>query len=128
MLTIRLRKMQFFARHGVFDFERTNGGMFTVSVVMQLNSAAACCSDRLEDTVNYAKVYDLVKTEMEQPSNLIEHVAGRIVQALFREFPLISRCRVRVRKNHPPIEGAQMAGAEAELEASREDFDRNFRL
>lgn len=127
MLTIHLKNMQFFGRHGVFDFERTNGGKFAVSITMQLYSAAVCRSDRIEDTVNYALVYDLVGKEMMQPSNLVEHVAGRISRVLFSEFPEIAACTVRVSKVKPPIQGAEMAGADAELSLTREEYEELFK-
>jgi dihydroneopterin aldolase len=42
---------------------------------------------------------------MTQRSRLIEHVAGRIVQALRSELPLAQRVEVRVTKFAPPIDG-----------------------
>ena len=59
----------------------------------------------LEDTVNYARIYDIVKAEMEIPSDLLEHVAGRIQRAIVAEFPEFERFSVRVSKRNPPVEG-----------------------
>lgn len=71
-------------------------------------------SDCVDDTVNYAELCALVKREMAVPSQLVEHVAGRIVQSVFTQFPQSSAVDVRVTKENPPM-GADCAGAGVEL-------------
>jgi dihydroneopterin aldolase len=39
------------------------------------------------------------------PSNLIEHVAGRILARLRRDFPLILTLEIRLAKRNPPFGG-----------------------
>jgi dihydroneopterin aldolase len=46
-----------------------------------------------------------VKEEMATPSNLLEHVAGRIVQRLKQTFPAIDKVEIRLAKNNPPVSG-----------------------
>ncbi|MDR2801656.1 MAG: dihydroneopterin aldolase, partial [Prevotellaceae bacterium] len=62
-------------------------------------------SDNLDDTINYQRLYDIVKREMQRPSNLMEHVAGRILQALSEEFNAIAHATVTIRKRNPPLGG-----------------------
>ena len=50
-------------------------------------------------------IYDIVKKEMAKPSNLLEHVAGRIVKAIAAEFPQLVRFSVTVSKRRPPVDG-----------------------
>ncbi len=71
-------------------------------------------SDCVDDTVNYAELCALVKREMAVPSQLVEHVAGRIAQSVFTQFPQSSAVDVRVTKENPPM-GADCAGAGVEL-------------
>ena len=59
-------------------------------------------TDRLEGTVSYADLYESIKTEMDIPSKLLEHVAGRILQRLFDDFSSISRIRLTLTKENPP--------------------------
>lgn len=118
-LCIKLRKMKFFAYHGVFPKEREKGGTYTVTLELQLSSHKAAESDVLADTVNYADVYSVVKQVMLTPSNLIEHVAARIAQAIFEEFPLVSGVTVKLTKDNPPIIGANLKGGAVELKAKR---------
>lgn len=104
-IEIELKSMKFYAFHGVAPQERTVGNRFVVDVWLTADVGQATESDRLEDTVNYAEVYDVVKKEMEQPSQLLEAVAGRIVRALRGRFPRILQAKVKVAKRNPPFGG-----------------------
>ena len=96
--------MAFFGRHGVFPAERELGARFTVDVELEADLAAAGTSDRLDQTVNYAKAYELVKDVVEgEPCHLLEAVAERIAARLL-ELPRVERATVRVHKR-PPLEG-----------------------
>ena len=68
----------------------------------------------VEVTLNYAELYEVVKCEMMKPSDLLEHVAGRIGQAVFDTFPQILSLQVSITKLNPPM-GADCDGAGVEL-------------
>jgi dihydroneopterin aldolase len=102
---IELKNMVFHARHGVLEQEKTVGNTFTVSLRLYLNLSAAAQSDHLEDTLNYAEVFEIVKKEMAVPSNLLEHAANRIIQAVKQAFPQIEKIRIRLAKMRPPVCG-----------------------
>ena len=113
--TIRLRRMAFYAYHGVLPQERTVGGEYWVDLTLYPDDiGAAVQDDRLDGTVNYAEAYEIVRREMAQPSALLEHVGGRIAQALFAAFPALLRIEVEVCKANPPI-GAACEGASVKL-------------
>lgn len=97
--------MKFHAYHGCLDFEKRDGNTFLVNLILELNTEKAEISDKLEDTLNYQEVYDLVKREMEIPSNLIEHAARRIFDALIENFPQILHLNLRLSKLNPPLGG-----------------------
>ena len=103
---IELEGMRFWARHGCLESERSNGNLFLVDFRGELDLSKAALSDRLEDTVNYGMIYELVKDEMEVPSDLLEHVAGRIMLRIEERFPEFERFSVRVSKRRPPVSGA----------------------
>ena len=67
-------------------------------------------SDDVADTLNYAQLLEIVKKEMAVPSNLLEHVAGRIGRTVFDEFPKVKSIDLTVTKLNPPM-GADCAGA-----------------
>jgi dihydroneopterin aldolase len=97
--------MEFFAHHGCFDEERTTGAYFEVDVDVHANLQQAAATDNLNDTLNYQSIYDIVQKEMQQPSNLLEHVAGRILRALSEHCKTIDSATVTVRKRNPPLGG-----------------------
>lgn len=102
---IELDSMNFYAFHGVAPQERTVGNTFIVDLLLTADVEAATVSDNLDDTINYAEVYAVVKQEMDRPSLLLEAVAGRIVAALHKEFFRIMKVRVKVAKLNPPFGG-----------------------
>ncbi|MFV0391984.1 MAG: dihydroneopterin aldolase [Paludibacteraceae bacterium] len=103
MAFITLHHMKFHAYHGCLDFEKRDGNTFLVSVKMELDTCLSEKTDKLEHTVNYQEVYDVVKREMEIPSNLIEHVGRRIHDSIQTEFPQISAIEVDLKKMSPPL-------------------------
>ena len=111
---IRLEKLRFRAFHGVLPQERTVGGDFLVTLRIGYPWQRAMDSDDVGDTLNYAAVYQLVSGEMAVPSQLLEHVAGRIVKALQQQFPAITSVDLWLTKVTPPM-GADGEGAGVEL-------------
>ena len=115
---IRIEKLRIRAFHGVLPQERQVGGDFTVTLRIGYPWQASMDSDAVADTLDYAAAYRLVRCEMAVPSQLLEHVAGRIVQALLRQFPVISSIDLWLTKVTPPM-GADCDGAGVELHWGR---------
>lgn len=103
---IELKEIAFHAYHGVLEQERMVGNTYTVQIKLFLDLTKAMESDKIEDTVNYAKVYEVIKKEMEIPSSLLEHIAGRIIGSLKKEFPQIKVIDIRLAKKNPPMGAA----------------------
>jgi len=103
--TIELNAMKFYAYHGISRQETKVGNYFMVDIAYACPSEKACMSDDLNDTISYADVYDVVKTEMECPSKLLEHLTARISKALKSAFPQLSYLKIRVSKMNPPLGG-----------------------
>ena len=102
---IELDGMEFHAYHGCLESERREGNTFMVDFRGELDLRKSSESDNLEDTVNYGEIYDIVKAEMETASNLLEHVAGRILRSVSSKFPEFMNFTVRVSKKNPPVDG-----------------------
>ena len=111
---ILLRDLRFHAFHGVLPQERLVGGNFVVDLRVGYPLAQAMTSDRVDDTLNYASLYALVEREMQQPSSLLEHVAGRIAQAIAKTFPEALSIDLTLTKQNPPM-GADCDGAGIEM-------------
>ncbi|MCP9612729.1 dihydroneopterin aldolase [Coprobacter tertius] len=102
---IELENIKFYAYHGVSETERKVGNNYEVYLKVNLSLEKAAITDNLEDTVNYALLYDCIKKEMMIPSNLLEHVAGRIITAICKKHPVIWGGSIKISKIKPPISG-----------------------
>lgn len=111
---ISLDAMRFHAYHGVLSQERITGNDYVVNLRIKYDFSLAMTSDDVNDTLNYAEVYQVVEQEMSVPSNLLERVAGRIGDRLFRRFPAIEELQLKVIKQNPPM-GADCEGAGVEV-------------
>ena len=111
---IRLRQVRFHAFHGVMPQERQVGADFLLDLRVGYPLEQAMQSDEVADTLNYAVLYDLVAREMQQPSQLLEHVAGRIAASIGQAFPQVTSIDLELTKLNPPM-GADCEGASVEI-------------
>lgn len=103
--TIEIENMEFYSNHGCYREEKVVGNHFIVNLKMETSNSVAIKSDSIKDALNYQVAYEIVKDEMRQPSHLLEHVAGRILDKLFISLPLIESASVKVSKLNPPMGG-----------------------
>ena len=90
--------------HGVFDFERRDGQVFKVDLVLGLDAAPAARSDDLQDTVNYGSLVTAVKKAVEtDPVNLIETLTQRIADVCLTDSR-VQWTEVTVHKPDAPID------------------------
>ena len=100
---IRLGGMSFYGYHGVTAAEKETGRMFEVDCEIEVDLAEAAHSDRLEDTVDYSKIYEVIRKTLEDRAfSLLEAIAGELATKLLDNFP-IYRVTLKVRKMSPPI-------------------------
>ena len=116
--TIFLKDIRCYAYHGVAPQENLIGNEYVIDLKLKVDISKAAQTDEVADTVNYAEVHNVIKTEMAIPSKLLEHAGGRIVQKLFETFPDIEEVELRLSKRNPPM-GADIDDAGIELYCSR---------
>ncbi len=102
---IQIENMEFYSFHGHFKEERIVGNKFIVDLTIETDMKKPAESDNLKDAVNYQRVYDIVKQQMEMKSHLLEHIAGRILDAVYAEMEGITKATVKVSKMNPPMGG-----------------------
>lgn len=102
---IELEGMEFHAYHGCLEKERREGNTFIVDFHAETELEKAVKTDELGKTIDYGRVYDIVAGQMAIPSNLLENVAGRILDAIRKEFKEILFLKIRVSKKNPPVNG-----------------------
>lgn len=118
---IFLDQLKFYAFHGVGAQETLVGNEFTVDLRLKVDISRAAQTDEVNDTVSYADVFEAVKAEMNIPSKLLEHVAGRIVKRLFQDFKTIESIELKLAKRNPPM-GADLLSAGVVLQYERGDL------
>ena len=103
---IRIKNATFYAYHGALVEEQNLGGKFEVDLDLYCDLTPAAESDSLKRTVDYEKVYSFISNAIQSRKNhLIEALAHAIATGAIREFPIVERVTVRVRKPHPPVKG-----------------------
>lgn len=117
---IFLDRIRFYAYHGVGAQERVAGNEFTVSLRLQTDIRQAAETDDVRNTVSYADVYEAVRTEMSVPAQLLENVAGRIVNRLLKDFPAVEAVELKLAKRNPPM-GADIESAGVEICCTRDE-------
>ena len=115
---ITLNDLRFYAYHGVLPQERVVGGDYSISLRVVADLSKAIEQDDVNVTLNYATLYEVVQHEMNIPSNLLEHLAGRIGRTILDVFPQIEVIDLSVTKLNPPM-GASCQGAGVELRMIR---------
>ncbi|MDK2918768.1 MAG: 7,8-dihydroneopterin aldolase/epimerase/oxygenase [Candidatus Petromonas sp.] len=103
---IIMKNLAFYGYHGALKEENILGQKFFIDIEVLLDLKKAGKSDVVEDTVNYAKIYDIVKDTVENKNfKLIEALAEYIAQRILNNFQRISEIVIQVRKPEAPVKG-----------------------
>ena len=95
-VTVELRELRLFGRHGVHAREKDEGQDFVFDVDLEVGERGV--SDRLEDAVDYRAVALAVQEVSDARSyDLLEALATAVADDLLRRFGA-ERARVRVAK------------------------------
>ncbi|QYN51423.1 MULTISPECIES: dihydroneopterin aldolase [Apibacter] len=103
MQKIKLKNIKIYAYHGCLEEEAKIGSFYIVNVTIRLNLEKSGRSDELNDTVNYGIVAQIVKDQMAIRSNLLEHVANRIIREIKFQCKKVKAVKVSVAKVNPPL-------------------------
>jgi dihydroneopterin aldolase len=106
VITVEVRDLRVFGRHGVHEDERERGQDFLFDVELEVGERGT--SDRLEDAVDYVAVARAVQEVSDAITYaLLEALASAVADELERRFSP-QRLRVRVRK--PEVRPGGMDG------------------
>lgn len=90
--------------HGVYDFERREGQIFRVDLVLGMDTRPAARSDDLQDAVDYGTLVAAVRKAVENdPVDLIETLAQRIADVCLIDSR-VDWVEVTLHKPDAPIE------------------------
>lgn len=100
-MKVILKDLEFFAYHGLYDFEKKDGGRFMVDV--ELEEPVKASYHTLGDVINYEEVFGIVEHQMNNRKDFIEEVARLILADLKQKFPQALSASVKLTKCSPPI-------------------------
>lgn len=106
---IIIERLECYGRCGVTEAERGKPQLIAIDVELEAAVDAAGLSDRLDETIDYARVAErLVALSGSLTCRLLETLAEQLVGMLFAEFP-VDRVQLWIRKLHAPL--AMVAGS-----------------
>lgn len=116
---IKLHNAVFYAYHGALSDEQTLGGKFEIDVELYCDLSTAKKTDNLSETVNYEKVYSVIKKIVTgKKYYLIEALAHSIGSGILSGFDQVQKTIVRIRKPGAPIHGV-VDSIEVQIESVR---------
>ncbi len=101
-ITIELKALRLYGRHGWHEEEAVLGNEFEVTLIATFPAAESI--DSLHDTVDYAEVYGLVKAVFAEREKLLETVAQKITTAVSAAYPKIKHLQITITKRNPLIQ------------------------
>jgi len=102
MVTIKLKQLRFFAHHGLYEEERKVANEFVVDLEAEFESSIDIIT-KMDETINYIKVYEIVKKQMLQPTDLIETLAMKITEIIHERYPRVKKVAITITKKYPPV-------------------------
>ena len=102
---IKVENIRVFAYHGCLQEETKIGSDYRIDLKVEANLQTSAKTDKLTDTVDYVLLNRIVKEEMAIASQLLETVAKRILDRIFKEDKMVKKATVLVSKLNPPIGG-----------------------
>ncbi len=115
---IIIQGIEFYGYHGDLPQERELGQRFLVDVELVTDCRQAGISDRIEETIDYARVVKRVnEIGCNEQYHLIEALAERIAEALLTEFSP-GEVLIRVTKPATPVP-TRLRGVSVEIRRTR---------
>jgi 7,8-dihydroneopterin aldolase/epimerase/oxygenase len=102
LLSIHLHNLQFFAHHGLYDEEKILGNTFEINVDVELHKNERV--EKLNETINYVQIYQIIKKRMKLASPLLETVAYDLVDEIKELSTQTKSIYISIKKLNPPIE------------------------
>lgn len=102
---VSLEGIEFHAYHGAYPEESVLGNRFTLDLELETDFRDAMVRDELKSTVDYGKVYQLIKARMDVRVKLLEHLGHMIITDILGVYPKATRITLTLKKHHPALGG-----------------------
>lgn len=102
---VALEGIEFHAYHGAYPEETVLGNRFTLDLELETDFKKAMMEDDLSATVDYSKLYQLIKSRMDVRVKLLEHLGHMIVSDILEVYPETKQIRLTLKKHGPALGG-----------------------
>lgn len=102
---VSLEGIEFHAYHGAYPEESVLGNRFTLDLELETDFRDAMIRDELKYTVDYGKLYQLIKARMDVRVKLLEHLGHVIITDILEAYPRATRITLTLKKHHPALGG-----------------------
>jgi 7,8-dihydroneopterin aldolase/epimerase/oxygenase len=123
---VDLRGISIYTHHGVSDAEQEVGQRLEFDLSFDVPDCDAVLTDRIEDTIDYSEVCDIVAlAATERSYRTLERLAQVVGQRLIERYGCDS-VRVRAAKPEPPLPiSIQEVGVEVTQERGEDEDEEN---
>lgn len=102
-MAVEVRQLSIFTHHGVTDAEREAGQRMEFDITFDVPDCDAVLTDRIEDTIDYGEVCDVVAlAATERSYRTLERLCRVVGERLIERFGCES-VQVRAAKPEPPL-------------------------
>jgi dihydroneopterin aldolase len=106
MVTVQLRNLLFNAFHGIHEEEKILGNEYVVNASVAFQEKDELI-EHIQDTINYAVIYNIIKKRMSIPTPLLETIVMQTGNEIHAVYPDLKSIFISIKKMYPPIEGMQ---------------------
>lgn len=103
MDNIKINKIRAYGYTGFLPEEQILGQWFEVDLTLWVDLSKAGKSDRLEDTLDYRQVIDLVKRQIQTNKFLLVEKLTEAIASEILLLPQVNQVRIHLSKLSPPI-------------------------
>ena len=105
-MEVSLKDVKIYAYHGLHNGEEIVGNEFNINLTVNFPLTHSNISS-INETVNYATLYQIVKEKMALRRPLLENVACDITNTIMADFLIIQSVEISIYKLNPPIANFQ---------------------
>ncbi|RZM28083.1 MAG: dihydroneopterin aldolase [Pedobacter sp.] len=106
MISIQLVNVQMYAFHGVFEGEEKIGNPYIINLSVKYEERDKEFAN-IDDTINYEKLYKILRHWMEVPTGLLEKICVNIIRHIKHDYPFVKEIDLSIQKLQPPLEQFQ---------------------
>ena len=106
MITVQLNDLLFNAFHGIHEEEKILGNEYIVDASLEFDEKKDTIL-HINDTINYAVIYSIIRKKMIVPTPLLETLVMDIGNEIHLQFPFSKSITISIKKMYPPIESMQ---------------------